>query len=115
MKFKLKFPRFFRSTKSTTKKIDFVEYLENMLYIESLILLFEKKDNGTNELLKQTVKNYLAQNGNDYEKAKKQLFSDLELQVEIFIEGSVTSLHAIKTKPNRKTTQKQIIPSIQES
>jgi len=88
MTFKLKFPKFFRSTKSKANEINPSVNYANVLYIESLILLFEKIDDGTSEMLRQKVNDYLAQHDNNYEEAKKHLFADFDTQVNKNIEAS---------------------------
>ncbi len=86
MTFKLKIPKFFRSTKSKAKTIDFAGSYANVLYIESLIMLFEMIDDGTTEMLRQKVNDYLVQYDNNYEEAKKHLFADFETQIQTPIE-----------------------------
>lgn len=88
MTFKLKIPKIFQTTKSKAKTTDFAGSYANVLYIESLIMLFEKIDDGTTEMLRQKVNDYLAQYDNNYEEAKKHLFADFETQVKKNVEAS---------------------------
>lgn len=81
MTLKLKFPKFLRSTKSKDIEANPSVNYANVLYIESLILLFEKIDDGTTEMLRKKVDDYLAQYDNNYEEAKKHLFADFETQL----------------------------------
>ncbi len=76
MTVKFKFPKFYRSTKSTAIIIKPSVNYANVLYIESMIMLFEKIDDGTAEMLRQKANDYLEQYGNNYEEAKKHLFAD---------------------------------------
>jgi len=92
MTFKLQIPKFLRSTKKTGKTIKFASSYPTVLYIETLIVLFEKLYAEENEYLKQIVNDYLTRFDNNYEEAKKQLFADVETQRVKYIGGKNTLL-----------------------
>lgn len=105
MTLKVKFPKFFRSTKSPCKAVEFASSYPTVLYIETLIMLSEKMDAATNETLKQVVYDYLTRHANNYEEAKKQLFADVETQRVKYIEGKST-LFSSQSDENLKKKQK---------
>ena len=88
MTFKLKFPKFLRSTKIDELKTNPSVNYSNVLYVESLIVLFETINDGTTEMLRQKVNEYLAKHDNNYEEAKKHLFADFGNQLKKQIESS---------------------------
>lgn len=78
MIFKGKFSRYLKLTDGPKKQIDFEDSAKSSLYLETLEHVFLMLDDGTTtEAIKQKVNEYLVKYNNDYDRARKYLFNDM--------------------------------------